>query len=217
MSRWHDCEFRCIGEVYPERMRPAGDRGMFIEFDADITARELRARAAEVEAMACIVGQRSLYAIGVGQTFLSGPRKVRQECLTHTIEVNFNGPDMRDEFRARVDGLRLTARYLGFRAGFAYLDGWPKEFAMPRKATSRPVKRGSFAVANAVAGFYTIDSPGGWNILGTTDALLWDARRNPPNLIEAGDEIVIVAVTRETHPPPNVEELPPEPIHGAAV
>src|SRR5205823_6158334 len=54
-------------------------------------------------------------------------------------------------------------------------------------------------------------------LLGTTDALLWDARRDPPNLIEAGDEIVIVAVTREMHPPPNVEELPPAPIDGVEV
>ena len=205
------------------RLRPAGDRGTFIEFDAGVSAAELHARAAAIRAqpgvLACIVGQRSLYVIGVGQTFLSDPNAVRQERLTrtHRIEVNFNGPDMRDEFRARVDGLRLTARYLGFRAGFAYLDGWPKEFAIPRRPTSRPVKRGSFAVANAVAGFYTIDSPGGWNILGTTDALLWDARRNPPNLIEAGDEIVLVAVTREMDPPPNVEELPPAPIDGVEV
>jgi len=198
-------------------MRPAGDRGAFIEFDADITARELHARASEVQALACIVGHRSLYAIGVGQTFLSGSRKVIRESQTHTIEVNFNGPEMRDEFRPFVDGLRLTARYLGFRAGYAYLDGWPKEFSLPRRPTSRPVKQGSFAIAGNMAGFYNIDSPGGWNILGTTDTLLWDARRDPPNLIEAGDEIVIVASSREMHPPENIEELPPAPIDGVEI
>jgi len=116
-----------------------------------------------------------------------------------------------------MNGLRLTARYLGFRAGFAYLDGWPREFAIPRQPTSRPVKRGTFAVAGTVAGFYPIDTPGGWNLLGTTDALLWDARRDPPNLIEAGDEIVIVPVEREMHPPENIEELPPEPIDGVEI
>ena len=66
----------------------------------------------------------------------------------------------------RVATLRLTARYLGFRGGFAYLDGWPEEWSMPRRPTSRPVARGSFAIAGNVAGFYPIDSPGGWNILG---------------------------------------------------
>ena len=203
-------------------MRPAGDRGVFIELDAEISARELHARAADVRAqpgvIACIVGHRSLYV--VGQTFLSGldVNPARQECLahrTHRIEVNFNGPDMRDEFRP--DGLRLTARYLGFRAGWAYLDGWPKEWALPRKTTSRPVKCGSFAVAGTMAGFYTVDSPGGWNILGTTDTLLWDARRDPPNLIEAGDEIELVASSRAMVPPENVEELPPAPLDGVEI
>src|SRR5207247_3809756 len=128
-------------------------------------------------------GQRSLYVIrGLAPTRLIGQARAP---VLHTIEVKF------DELRPGLDGLRLTARYLGFRAGFAYLDGWPAEWAMPRRPTSRPVKRGSFAVGGSVAGFYPIDTPGGWNLLGTTDALLWDARRDPPNLIEAGDEIVI--------------------------
>ena len=188
-------------------MRPAGDRGMLIELDPNISARELHARASEVQALACIVGHHSLYAIGVGETGIRS-QSTKRAPLTHTIEVNFNGPEMRDEFRSFVDGLHLTARYLGFRAGFAYLDGWPKEFALPRRPTSRPVTRGSFGIAGSVAGFYNVDSPGGWNLLGSTDALLWDARRTPPNLIEAGDEIVLVATDRVISPPLNVEELP---------
>jgi len=198
-----------MGEVYP-----------LIELDPDVTAAELHARAAEIRArpgvLACIVGQRSLYVISGSRDFeiSSGPARAP---VVHRIEVNFNGPEMREEFRARMDGLRLTARYLGFRAGFAYLDGWPRAFAIPRQPTSRPVKRGTFAVAGTVAGFYPIDTPGGWNLLGTTDALLWDARRDPPNLIEAGDEIMIVPVDREMHPPENIEELPPEPIDGVEI
>src|SRR5205814_10056776 len=98
----------------------------------------------------------------------------------HSVEVRFDGEDLREflayarvtreEFLRRIP--RLTARYLGFRGGWAYLDGWPAEWAMPRRATSRPVKRGSFAIAGAIAGFYPIDTPGGWNILGCTDAQL---------------------------------------------
>src|SRR5438067_6206109 len=201
----------------------AGDRALFAEFPADIEAAELHARAAAIRAqpdvIACIVGQRSLYVICSGEPRVDFDATSRASFTprTHTIDVNFNGPDMRDEFRPRMDGLRLTARYLGFRAGFAYCDGWPKEFAMPRKTTSRPVKRGSFAIAGETAGFYPIDTPGGWNLLGTTDALLWDARRNPPNLIEAGDVIVIRVVDREMHPPENIEELPPPPIDGVTI
>jgi len=194
---------------------PAGDRALLAELDDGVTAAELQARAAAIRAqdgvLACIVGQQAPRLTGqAGAPVLHRNR-------THTIEVNFDGPEMRDEFRPRMDGLRLTARYLGFRAGFAYLEGWPRELALPRRPTSRPVKRGSFAVAGTVAGFYPIDTPGGWNLLGTTDAPLWDARRNPPNLIKAGDEIVIAAVDREMHPPANVEELSPAPIDGVEI
>jgi len=195
-------------------MRPAGDRALLVEFDPGISAAELHARAVAIRAqrgvIACIVGQRSLYVICDGEPHvdLTATSDAAFSPRTHRIEVNFNGPEMRDEFRSFVDGLRLTARYLGFRAGFAYLDGWPKELALPRRPTSRPVKRGSFGIAGAVAGFYNVDSPGGWNLLGHTDVLLWDARRTPPNLIEAGDEIVIAATDRPMSPPENVEELP---------
>ncbi|PYQ46904.1 MAG: hypothetical protein DMF59_20345, partial [Acidobacteria bacterium] len=91
--------------------------------------------------------------------------------------------------------IRLVARYLGFRAGFAYLEGWPAEWSMPRRSTSRNVvPGGSFAIAASMAGFYPVDSPGGWNLLGRTAAPLWDPERDPPNLFAPGDEIAIVVL-----------------------
>jgi allophanate hydrolase subunit 2 len=62
------------------------------------------------------------------------------------------------------------------------------------------VKRGSFAIAGTVAGFYTIDTPGGWNILGRTDVRLD---------IAPGDEIVIHPTEREMGLPPVIETAPP--------
>src|SRR2546430_1458487 len=91
--------------------------------------------------------------------------------------------DMRPETlpSARMPSVRLTARYLGFRAGFAYLDGWP--WPMPRRQRSRNlVPGGSFAVGGAMAGFYPLDLPGGWNVLGRTAEQL-------ANAISPGDEI----------------------------
>ena len=109
----------------------------------------------------------------------------------------------RDAFLRRIRELRLVVRYLGFRGGFAYLDGWPPEWAMPRRATSRPVRRGSFAIAGGVAGFYPLDSPGGWNILGRSgDAL--------ENRFAAGDVITIEVVDR-------IEEAPRRPRASSAV
>ena len=196
----------------------AGDRALFVDLGA-IDAAELHARAARVKSradvLACIPGHQTLYVIFRADADPSidvsplpatavAPRR-------HTIEVNFNGADLeeflrthgisRDALLARVPSLTLRARYLGFRGGWAYLDGWPEEWAMPRRPTSRPVARGSFAIAGAIAGFYPLDTPGGWNLLGRTDA---------PLVFEAGDEIRIVPVEREIHPPAVIAEPRPK-------
>lgn len=207
---------------------PAGDRALLIGL-GPVSADELHAAAAAVRAkkgvLACIPGQQSLYVIFETAPFpidleKSG-RFVRSASKPHTLEVSFHPTHAldldeflsraavtRDAFLARIRDLRLTARYLGFRAGFAYLDGWPEEWAMPRRPTSRPVPRGSFAIANAVAGFYPIDSPGGWNVLGRTAVALWDARRDPPNLIRAGDSVRIVPIEERIDPPAATEAVP---------
>ena len=181
------------------KITAAGDRAILVEL-GEISAAELHRKAAEMRAQegvaAVIPGHSSLYVIrGVGTH-----RTERQRLpVVHTIPVAFDGPDLdeflsrihlgREAFLSRVAGLRLVARYLGFRGGFAYLDGWPEEWAMQRRPTSRPVERGSFAIAGNVAGFYPIDTPGGWNILGKTHADLEYA-------IAAGDEIVIEPTNR---------------------
>jgi allophanate hydrolase subunit 1 len=175
----------------------------------DVSAPELHAVAAAVRAIpdviACIPGHSSLYVIFRGapdiglveRRALSPPRAGGLRAHRSTVPVAFTGADLpeflarthqtREQFESRLRTLTLTARYLGFRGGFAYLDGWPGEWAMPRRATSRPVVRGSFAIAGPVAGFYPIDTPGGWNILGRTDVTLEHA-------IAPGDELVIEPV-----------------------
>lgn len=192
----------------------AGDHALLIDV-GDVSARELHAYAAaarsEPGVIACTPGQRSLLIVFDHQPPLDFDLRAADVAFqprVHEVEVLFDGEDFeeflgrvaitRDEFVRRIPN--LTARYLGFRGGWAYLDGWPVEWAMPRRPTSRPVRRGSFAIAGAVAGFYTIDTPGGWNILGRTDRQLD---------IAPGDEIVIVPTEREMGLPPIRESAPP--------
>ena len=178
------------------RIAPAGDRAQLVTF-GEITAAELHARAREWRAregvLAVVPGHSSLLVV-FGGAGARGAEVVGG--VAHSIGVSFHprhAPDLdellarialsRAAFIDRIAQLRLTARFLGFRAGFAYLDGWPEEWSMPRRPTSRPVPHGSFAIAGATAGFYPIDSPGGWNLLGRSSAV--------PR-IAAGDEITIV-------------------------
>lgn len=97
-----------------------------------------------------------------------------------------------DAFAEALRHTRFTARFLGFRPGFAYLETVPKSWQLPRRATPRrAVPAGSFAIAGAMAGFYPSESPGGWNLIGRTNAPLWDPTREQPNLISPGDRIEI--------------------------
>ena len=189
------------------KIAPAGDRALLLAF-GEVSAAELHAAAAAVSAVpgvvGCIPGQSSLYVVFDGKPDVEAIREAktpspaaRAATLRH-IRVSFRdeyAPDLpqllsqagidREAFITRIGTLRLTARYIGFRGGFAYLDGWPREWAMPRRPTSRPrVPRGTFAVAGAVAGFYPIDSPGGWTLIGRTGESLEHA-------LAAGDEIRI--------------------------
>jgi len=82
---------------------------------------------------------------------------------------------------------------------------------MPRRATSRNlVPRGSFAIAGTMTGFYPIDSPGGWNLLGRTNAWLWDPRAEPPNRFAPGDVIELRPKTLPSFEVPQCENDAPD-------
>jgi len=206
---------------------PAGDHALLIELDRTIAAAELHGAAQQVRALegvlACIVGHSSLYVVFRHPSPIAGFQSFDARAAAwppHSrfkLTVSFRdeyGPDLsellrharitRDGFLARISDLRLVVRYLGFRGGFAYLDGWPAEWAMPRRPTSRPVARGSFGIAGGVAGFYPIDSPGGWNILGRTAELL-------EYRFAAGDEILISPVEELPQPEQTRVSVPQSP------
>src|SRR5262249_32708787 len=72
--------------------------------------------------------------------------------------------------------------------GFGYLTGLdPALAAVPRLATPRVfVPAGSVAIAGGFAAVYPADSPGGWRLLGRTDAVMWDPDRGPPGALAPG-------------------------------
>ena len=72
--------------------------------------------------------------------------------------------------------------FLGFTGGFPYLGGLDEALkAVPRLTTPRQlVPRGAVGIAAGQTGVYTLDTPGGWHLLGRTPATLFDPARDPP-------------------------------------
>ena len=88
----------------------------------------------------------------------------------------------------------FVVAFCGFAPGFSYLAGLPGELAVPRLESPRSrVPAGAVALAGSWCGVYPTPSPGGWRILGTTDAVLWDQDRDPPALLPPGTRVRFVA------------------------
>jgi inhibitor of KinA len=79
---------------------------------------------------------------------------------------------------------------IGFVPGFAYLGGMDERLITPRKATPRKaVPAGAVGIAGQQTGVYPLQTPGGWQIIGQTPVKLFDANREQPSLLKAGDMV----------------------------
>jgi KipI family sensor histidine kinase inhibitor len=114
------------------------------------------------------------------------------------LPVAYDGPDLEavaaswgcdvDEVVVRHQAVELVSAFCGFAPGFAYLSGL--EVSVPRLATPRTrVPAGSVGLAGTWCGVYPVTSPGGWQIIGTTDAVLWDPQRSEPALLAPGTRV----------------------------
>ncbi|MFD5838134.1 allophanate hydrolase subunit 1 [Streptomyces collinus] len=120
------------------------------------------------------------------------------------IPVRYDGPDLAEVAAhwgvpvrevARIHGdTEFRVAFCGFAPGFGYLTGLPPRYDVPRRVTPRTaVPAGSVALAGAYTGVYPRSSPGGWQLIGTTDAVLWDHARVPAALLSPGTPVRFVA------------------------
>lgn len=113
------------------------------------------------------------------------------------IDVIYDGEDL-DEV-ARLSGLTpddvvaahtavpMRIGFGGFAPGFAYLVGGDERLHVPRRVEPRTrVPAGSVGLAGEFSGVYPRESPGGWQLIGRTEAVLWDVDRDPPALLIPG-------------------------------
>ncbi len=124
----------------------------------------------------------------------------------HVMAVRYGGEDGPDlDAVARLAGLDpagvvalhaatpYEVLFLGFAPGFAYLGELPDALALPRLATPRTrVPAGSVAIADRLTAVYPAPSPGGWHLLGQTDATLFDPAADPPVTLRPGDRVRFV-------------------------
>ena len=88
---------------------------------------------------------------------------------------------------------------MGFTPGFPYLGGLSERLATPRLDTPRSeIPEGSVGIAESQTGIYPVASPGGWRLIGRTPLRLFDARRDPPALLAAGDYVRFVPLSSKS-------------------
>ena len=86
--------------------------------------------------------------------------------------------------------------FLGFAPGFAYLGRLRPELQLPRRTTPRErVPAGSVAIAGELTAIYPASMPGGWHLIGRTDAVLFDPTVEPPTPLRPGRTVRFVPVT----------------------
>ena len=101
-----------------------------------------------------------------------------------------------DEVIKRHSEAEYPIYMLGFVAGFPYLGGMDKSIAAPRKQTPRlKIPAGSVGIAGQQTGIYSVESPGGWQIIGRTPLKLYDADQEKPILLRAGQSIRFKPIT----------------------
>ncbi|TGN72982.1 allophanate hydrolase subunit 1 [Streptomyces bauhiniae] len=121
------------------------------------------------------------------------------------LPVHYDGPDLAEvaahwgvpvrEVAEIHAGTEFTVAFCGFAPGFGYLTGLPEHRYVPRRATPRTaVPAGSVALAGPYTGVYPRASPGGWQLIGRTDAVLWDTAREPAALLAPGTRVRFIPV-----------------------
>jgi KipI family sensor histidine kinase inhibitor len=206
-----------LGTVYDY-----GDQALLLEFDstAEVLAWSQALREADLLGVQDVVPASKTVLLKLAGPRYREPTRLRLSKLRIDpadapasvdqradveIEVVYDGADL-DEV-ARLSGLTpadviaahtaapMQVGFGGFAPGFAYLIGGDERLHVPRRAEPRTrVPAGSVALAGEFSGVYPRESPGGWQLIGHTDAALWDVDRDQPALLTPGTWVQFRAI-----------------------
>lgn len=133
------------------------------------------------------------------------------ESRTIEIPVSFaeeNAPDLESVAarnnltKEKVIEIFLEGTYrvfmLGFLPGFSYMGEVDERIAAPRRNVPRTrVEKGSVGIAGRQTGIYSLESPGGWQIIGRTPLELFTPEAETPTFLQAGDTVKFFAISKE--------------------
>lgn len=133
---------------------------------------------------------------------------LRPEVVIPVVYGGESGPDLLEvakradlsapEVIERHAGASYQVGAIGFSPGFAFLIGLPPDLVTPRRTTPRTrVPAGSVGIGGAQTGIYSLETPGGWSLIGRTAVPLFDPEREPASLLQAGDRVRFESVAKQ--------------------
>lgn len=146
------------------------------------------------------------WVVRAGADAASAPAR---EARVVDLEVTYDGADLADtaallgmtpdELVRRHSSVEWTVAFTGFAPGFGYLVSPDWDVDVPRLETPRTrVPRGAVGLAAGFTGAYPRETPGGWRLIGATDARLFDPDAERPALLAPGTRVRFRAVERRT-------------------
>lgn len=202
----------------PEEIRWAGDRARLLLCDSLATVLALNAvlRDTPLPGQIDLVPAAATLLVGFAtprQARLAGPTLAGLDAppvdaragREITIDVVYDGEDLADvaahtglstdQIVAAHTAQPWQAAFGGFAPGFFYMTGGDERLAVPRRESPRTrVPAGAVGLAGPFSAVYPKASPGGWQLIGRTDAQLWDISRAQPALLQPGDRVRYRAV-----------------------
>ena len=195
-----------------------GDRALLLELGdtATVVAWTDAARRAQLPGVADLVpAAETLLVVAAENADVDAVRQrleglevdesgeTQQDGDTLRIPVTYDGPDLADvaeltglserEVVEAHTGSTWRVAFGGFAPGFGYLVGGDPRLEVPRRESSRTkVPAGAVGLAGTFSGVYPRESPGGWQLIGTTKEPMWDLDRDPPALLLPGAVVMFV-------------------------
>ncbi|MEU6217925.1 allophanate hydrolase subunit 1 [Streptomyces sp. NPDC047022] len=201
------------------RALPVGDHALLLELPSGgeaqaLHAELLRRRAAgELSVREIVPAARTVLLDGLSEPSRLAARIAGWDIPPVTaragdpveIPVRYDGPDVAEvaalwgvapqEVGRIHAAAEFRVAFCGFAPGFGYLTGLHDRYQVPRRATPRTaVPAGAVGLAGPYTGVYPRSSPGGWQLIGSTDAVLWDHARVPAALLAPGARVRFMQV-----------------------